>query len=340
MTVEPLDKLIHEVRHCEHCKGRGLPFVPANGEGWPAFRFPPTIGAMGPAPLLFVGINPRVSESNLNLHKALMSDFDVFVQLAGNRFRGDRYVSPNGLERHYLPHMQIAHKIYPHRHFEEVAAVTELFFCASESANGLPIEQSPCAARYFEQVLSIIQPSVVFAVGRRVEDYLTQRFGRKDGVTFATWGDEGQPMVIGMPHPNAYGEKLSGWAKAAECARSYLLSSKQPRREREPNPIETKPSNLDAVGSRHVGTVTRLAGKTLSRVSYQSTRLHFKRSHIAPLNMEDTFEIVTPGASWCMTKADFYRVFQNVIHSQSYSGPRGEYFYPKPPKQAEPFRVR
>ena len=245
------------------------------------------------------------------------------------------------LNVHYLPHMQIARNIYPQRRFEDIAAVTELFFCASESAGRLPIDHSPCAAKYFERVLSVIQPSVVFAVGRRVEGHMMRRFGCKNGAKFARWGDEGQAMVIGMPHPNAYGEKLSGWSRAAESARSDLLSSKSTRKEPEPNSIAvTKPPTLGAIDRRYVPRVTGPAGKKPGRVSYQSTRLHFKRSQIEPLDMEETFEIVTPGASWCMTKADFYRVFQNVIDSESYSGPRGEYFYPRPPKQAEPFRVR
>lgn len=75
-------------------------------------------------------------------------------------------------------------------------------------------------------------------------------------------------------------------------------------------------------------------------VSYRSTRLHFKRSYIDPLSMGDEFEIITTGATWRMTKADFYREFSNVIRSISYSGSRGEYHYPSPPPQAAQFQVR
>jgi hypothetical protein len=54
MTAETLST---EVFHCLHCDRFGLPFVrDATGK---FYRFPPTIGATGPAPLLFVGINPR-----------------------------------------------------------------------------------------------------------------------------------------------------------------------------------------------------------------------------------------------------------------------------------------
>lgn len=74
-------------------------------------------------------------------------------------------------------------------------------------------------------------------------------------------------------------------------------------------------------------------------VSYRSTRLHFKADVIELLAMSDTFEVVTPDATWRMTKAEFYRVFPNVIATQSYSGGRGEYHYPTTPAKAVEFRV-
>jgi hypothetical protein len=75
-------------------------------------------------------------------------------------------------------------------------------------------------------------------------------------------------------------------------------------------------------------------------VSYRSTRLHFKRKFIQSLEMEEEFEVVTANATWCMTKADFYRVFPNVLVSLSYSGSRAEYFSPNPPPQARRFQTR
>ena len=80
-------------------------------------------------------------------------------------------------------------------------------------------------------------------------------------------------------------------------------------------------------------------------ISYESTRLHFKADFIEPLAMHEEFEIVTVYATWRMTKADFYRVFPNVIQSKSYwglshSNNRREYHYPIPPPQAEQFLVR
>jgi hypothetical protein len=54
--------------------------------------------------------------------------------------------------------------------------------------------------------------------------------------------------------------------------------------------------------------------------------------------MSDVFEIVTPNATWRMTKAEFYSVFPNVVASKSYKQSR-YYHYPKPPEKADQFRV-
>ncbi len=73
--------------------------------------------------------------------------------------------------------------------------------------------------------------------------------------------------------------------------------------------------------------------------SYVSTRLHFKAKVIEPLGMSEAFEVVTPVGTWRMSKADFYRVFPNVVASESYSGPKQEYHYPQAPGKAEEFRT-
>lgn len=216
--------LLDEVRLCTHCDDLQLPFEAADN-GVRTFRFPPTIGATGTAPLLFVGINPRVSASNRDFHSALLHDPSAFSELAGNRFRGRTYIGKQGLERHYSAHVRIASETFPEQPFENVAAVTELFFCASESSRGLPVEHSPCAENYFERVLAIVQPQVVFAVGRRVENYLVRRYGVEAPKGLMTWGLADCALVIGMPHPNSRGEKKSKWREAARLARAYLLLS-------------------------------------------------------------------------------------------------------------------
>jgi hypothetical protein len=358
------ETLIEEVYRCMHCAHLRLPFVACDDAGR-AFRFPPTIGAMGTAPLLFVGINPRVSDSNRHLHDTLMHDYPTFLELARNRFRGQPYIGPQGLEGHYSAHVRIARQLFPDQPFEAIAAVTELFFCASESGSGLPVQWSPCATKYFERVLTSIQPRVVFAMGRQVESYLIHHLWCEDGKTFVTWGQNARALMIAIPHPNARGEKLSKWHAAAETARAYLLSDTSSRAlsgqssglthaasQRPPAPAPTS-LRLPGVGEavwpskeaqqrkepaeapqRHVIEERR---KTIP--SYSATRLLFDANVIEPLAMHEVFEVMTSDAAWRMTKADFYRVFPNVVASKSYMKTRC-YHYPKPPEKAEQFRVR
>jgi hypothetical protein len=61
--------------------------------------------------------------------------------------------------------------------------------------------------------------------------------------------------------------------------------------------------------------VGKFSGKT-----YSSARLTFKRDIIEPLGMDDKFTIYVSndGGRYTMSKADFYRVFNNVVNSKSY----------------------
>ena len=72
-------------------------------------------------------------------------------------------------------------------------------------------------------------------------------------------------------------------------------------------------------------------------VEYSYYRLCFKADIIEPLNESDLFAVHTPKGTFQMTKADFYRVFRNVVISKSYSE-RGIYHYPTVPNKAKPFR--
>ncbi|MBQ6751225.1 MAG: hypothetical protein IJR02_10745 [Bacteroidaceae bacterium] len=69
---------------------------------------------------------------------------------------------------------------------------------------------------------------------------------------------------------------------------------------------------------------------------YEATRLLFKASVIEPLNDSDVFMVKTPEGTFRMTKADFYRVFNNVVNSLSYKE-KGIYHYPKTPEKAKFF---
>ena len=211
------DEFIEQVFKCAKCKGRGLPFeASASGK---YYRFPPTIGATGPAPLLFVGINPRVSETNRDLHDGLVDDLEAFRELSRNRVDDCEYIAAGG-ERHYVLHLSVADALFPDQAFEAVAAVTELHFCASATSVGLPADSSRCANAYFASTLGIVSPKVVFAVGKHVLRTLRSRTDLRESRNPRT--PSPLPLLIQLPHPSAFGPKLKLMEAAIEIAREEL----------------------------------------------------------------------------------------------------------------------
>lgn len=73
-------------------------------------------------------------------------------------------------------------------------------------------------------------------------------------------------------------------------------------------------------------------------VEYEYSRLCFKADLIEPLKDNDSFIVCTLNGNFKFTKADFYRVFSNVIETKSYQKGR-IYHYPKTPKKAMPFLI-
>jgi len=71
---------------------------------------------------------------------------------------------------------------------------------------------------------------------------------------------------------------------------------------------------------------------------YESARLTFKKDVIEPLSMDDEFTVYVSndGGSYTMSKRDFYRVFHNVVKSDSYSV-LGNYNYKQTPQKAQEF---
>jgi hypothetical protein len=76
----------------------------------------------------------------------------------------------------------------------------------------------------------------------------------------------------------------------------------------------------------------------LPAATYHFSRLCFRRDIIESLGPNEAFQVVTPVGRFQMTKSDFYREFQNVVESKSYSD-GGIYHYPRLPARAERFRV-
>ena len=80
------------------------------------------------------------------------------------------------------------------------------------------------------------------------------------------------------------------------------------------------------------------SGRPVPSTTYKFSRLCFKRDVIEALGPHESFRIESPVGTFQMTKADFYRVFPNVVKSLSYAED-GIYHYRKLPSQAEEFRV-
>lgn len=75
----------------------------------------------------------------------------------------------------------------------------------------------------------------------------------------------------------------------------------------------------------------------MSANEYKATRLLFRANVIEALTDNDVFKVHTPEGTFSMTKADFYRVFTNVVESKSYRE-KGIYHYPIVPSKALQFR--
>ena len=73
-------------------------------------------------------------------------------------------------------------------------------------------------------------------------------------------------------------------------------------------------------------------------IEYTSSRLCFKADLIEPLKDNDVFVVHTLNGIFKFTKADFYRVFSNVIETKSYQEGR-LYSCKYPPKRALPFLI-
>lgn len=161
------------------------------------------IGATHPADILFVGINPRYSSSNHNLHDTLMTSKQAFKDLASNRINDAPYIHPFSDEPHYHDHLEIIRRVYDDaRAFESCAAVTELFLCATETSGELPFPENPCAELFLPKVLNIIQPKVIVAVGSRVLNYFKTKpiKHRSSDEIVVSLADHDFP-VVKMPHP-------------------------------------------------------------------------------------------------------------------------------------------
>jgi hypothetical protein len=228
--------LIDDVYGCELCPGELFGFTRRpNGNGF--YKFPPTIGARGEAALLFIGINPRMT-TNMRLHKELAEHRASFAILAGNhvpyngKAGGPRYISPRGEEKHYRPHARIVTGAFGEQAaFEDHAAVTELFLCASADSKLLPPDR-PCADRYLGRVVAHVKPQLIIGVGAMPRDYLfAHSVAREDG-RWQVEIDGHRAWAIHLPHPR-FGVPDEDIVRVAAQARR-VASGGLPRPDRQP----------------------------------------------------------------------------------------------------------
>ena len=136
----------------------------------------------------------------MDLHNRLMNDKWAFADLARNQDGEVPYIAVGCREKFYHWHMRVVELLFGKgAKFEDHAAVTELFFCASRNAKQLPIADSPCANFYFERVFLKVRPIVVFCVWKSVLKYFQKRARTWDRNSFLlTLGDH-TALVVYIP---------------------------------------------------------------------------------------------------------------------------------------------
>jgi uracil-DNA glycosylase len=194
-------KLTDQIFACRRCDEDWGFSSPSPEAGY--FKFPPVIGKTENAQLLFVGINPRISDSNRWLHKHLMKNKASFLGFSANRVHDKPYIASVGQESHYRLHVEFINKAFGRNcPFEQVAAVTEILLCATSNSRNLPYPESPCADLYFGEVIRLTKPRVIVAVGARVVNYFkTRQHGYWAGSQlFLKFIDRDVPVAT-IPHP-------------------------------------------------------------------------------------------------------------------------------------------
>jgi hypothetical protein len=250
-------ELLHDVFECMDCDALGLTFAKRPFDRR-FFRFPPVIGAAKDVAVLFIGINPRISSSNEMLHQHVSDDMPAFAAFAANRINGVPYIAKEGKERHYRWHARMINDLFPNRLFEEVAAVTELYFCASIDARGLDRLDNPCAKKFMTRVFVLMRPRAVVAVGRPVERYLRRFMCNSSTDQLFVIRIGGHTItVVTVPHPNYYGERSAKWKWATATVECILSgqSGALPRPSIGDAPVPT--AGRPATGARSDDTIMR-----------------------------------------------------------------------------------
>jgi hypothetical protein len=224
-AVEHGMSLLTEVYGCSYCERFGQYHFerPPSIEGGGFYKFPATIGATGPAPLLFIGINPRRSSSNQLLCDTAMSSIAAFGLLAANRepdiatkddaryIRRYRAGDPVrfGREPHYRQHLSIVEGAWEdtNTRFEDHAVATELYLCSTENTQDRTLTaDSQCADRFLVRTIQQVQPAAIVTLGQPPRDHIRDHFAESRPITSDTLSPyqadiEGHlALVFDVPH--------------------------------------------------------------------------------------------------------------------------------------------
>jgi hypothetical protein len=181
--------------------------------------------------MLFVGFNPRVSATNINLHRQIVADRSAFVQLAHNRVGENPYIAPKGDERHYRIHARIVREATrgtdkEGSRFEEIAVATELFLCATEKQtpalrHALADGSAKCPELHYRNILLRAQPKVVITLGDDVFAYV-RKSSRGSNAPYRI-DIASQPVIIAIPHPSRRQISDTEINRIGSACRSILL---------------------------------------------------------------------------------------------------------------------
>ena len=169
------------------------------------------------------------------------------------------------------------------------------------------------------------------AIGRCVRNVHPCNYFLLPKTNWQRWGGDGRVVAY---FAELYAKRYADvWSEFLTLAGAYDFRGEVPS-----EPILYSYGAVGKPESRGQSTAPGQGGLSANCASYESARLLFRASVIEPLQPNDAFCVITSKGTFRMTKADFYRVFENVAQSRSYLK-NGYYHYPTVPQKAEPFRL-
>lgn len=198
------------------------------------------------------------------------------------------------------------------------ASICGLYIPGGKKPNSTKIKKAlDCSWNgYVKNVIESSNPEKMVVIGKTIWDairpFLSPEFRSK-----TEWVYQPNARLAGKGHIKNY-QKLHQICNPENAERKYTYSKNQ---------------------NFSIKIKNELPNNEKLKVTYKYTRLCFLAEMIEPLNSKESFRIICSEGIFQMTKEEFYREFQNVIQSRSYSE-KGVYHYPKPPHKAFRFLIK